>query len=111
MGRRSQLNPPKLRGSRALALDRSIEQLSKLLQLLCVQVGYGGDPQSGARPIRETIPIARFRACLVRVLRPDKDVDDVAVPAINQSRNHAFADIVEAPADQRKTSRREVNDG
>src|SRR5437867_4324824 len=79
-----------------------LQQASAFAQLCNVQVGYEPIGHTGLGPVDQVISLTRqlllfFDRRLVR--RPDKQINEVQPALINQSRNWAIVEVVQAAAD------------
>src|SRR5206468_5451453 len=84
----------------------NFELLLKSLQIVRVDVGNSPVVKVRVSPMQKLIALAcyRFRSfCRVRRRRPNKQVDKVFAPFVNQRRHWPVIQIIQAAANQRKS--------
>src|SRR6266513_2766325 len=88
-----------------------LETLLECLQVADANVGNGPIIEVGFNPVQKLIALARDCFCAfsrVRFYRPNKQVDEMFAPLVNQSRYGPVIEIIKAPANQRETFARKV---
>src|SRR5437899_9390511 len=84
----------------------NFELLLKSLQVVRVDVGNSPVIKVRIRPVQKLISLARYRFrsfCRVRRRWPNKQVDKVFAPFVNQRRDRPVIQIIQAAANQRKS--------
>src|SRR6266481_9872024 len=89
-----------------------VELLLKRLQIVSVNVGNGPVVEVGVSPMQELIALARYRlwssGCIGRC-RPNKQVNEMLAPLVNQGRHRPVIQIIQTATDQRKSLTGEVH--
>src|SRR5207249_9215473 len=81
------------------------ELLLKSLQIVSVDVGNGPVVEVGVNPMQKLIALARYRLCgsgRIRFCRPNKQVNEMFAPLVNQHRRRPVIEIIETAPNQRK---------
>ncbi len=90
-----------------------LQELNELLQLRQIQIGDGPPLHAGVGPANQIVSLAhrslsrRFGAALCG---PDKNVDEMLAPLIDQRRDGPIINVVEAPALQFESLLRQIFD-
>src|SRR5438094_2695319 len=88
------------------------ELLLKSLQIAKVDVGNSPVVKVRVRPVQKLISLARYcfrSACSIRRRWPNKEVNKVFAPFVNQRRHWSVIQIIQAAANQRKSLTRKID--
>src|SRR5437667_388727 len=88
------------------------ELLLKSLQIANVDVGNSPVVKVRVRPVQKLISLARYcfrSACSIRRRWPNKEVNKVFAPFVDQRRHWSVIQIIQAAANQRKSLTRKID--
>src|SRR6516164_11505185 len=94
--------------------DLSFKKLLKTLQVSTIDVGYGPIREVAVDPLEQVITLSCYGLLSLAILgcrRPDKQVNKMLAPLINQSCYRVVIEVIKASANQGKTITGQVHYG
>src|SRR5262249_49497542 len=88
------------------------KKLLKILQVSTIDVGYDPIREVVVDPLEQVITLSCYGLLHLASLgccRPDKQVNEMLVPLINQSRHRPVIEIVKSSSNQRKSLARKIH--
>src|SRR5215472_12845928 len=90
----------------------SFKKLLKILQVGTIDVGYGPIREVAVDPVEQVITLSCYgflRLTSLGCCRPDKQVNEMLAPLINQGRHSPVIEIIKSSSNKRKPLARKIH--